>query len=799
MSLDSNYVIAPNLQQYFIDKLTGLPLAGGIVTFYKDQARSEKKSIYKLTGSAPDYSYLPLANPITLSSIGTMVDEFGDNLIPYFYPYDDNGEIELYYITVESELNESQFTISAFPNITASSTSESLSTKNYIPNSQFLAYYTTPAGSDPSNLYPAGQITQEITQVAPGGWMYWKTSPVTSVDNVNFYSFGDDVTIPTGSPKNYIRVNCGTTFSSDTKKWLVVKFDDVNKFSNASSPDQLYTLSFTARSNSVATNIDVITYKYYGNGGSSPDYSAITRITLKETWQQIPVTISFGNNLGKTINDGDYLLLGIAFPATFAFDISITDFVLAAGDTVNLDQFPIKTNREFLGESLTPANPDPLGNDLYLPVRLTPNGLEYDHSDIGKIYPCVYATPNIGELSCNGASYYTNEYSTDGIPYSRLQQVIFNSSLALPNYGTGYGFVTSAITAMTSTLNISTNIAAVTANVTDGTAATGFTFAKIVAGNASDYGFYCFNQPTTANQPDTFSSFIQTKIVGACTAPSAGTTGWTIVAARTGSSTLQQLVQIVVGSSGAGLAGKYFEISNTTQEYCVWFTVDGSGTQPAAPHPADLFIRIDLLSTYTRLDIARIITQALAGYSVDSVVTKAASTMTSGQYFTLYNPANTKHAYWYSIDNTGTVPAISGAKIYKISISSTDTAAQVATKTNLAINSTAFGVPDLRGDFIRMWDNGAKEEPRALNRLSWANGPSGDNIGSYELDDFLSHNHEMRFNPVNAGSEICQGDGGSGVPPYTPKNYNVGNEFTYYSGSLETRPVNMNVNAVIKY
>ena len=70
MTINPQYMIAPSVQEFFINKNTGLPLSGGIVTFYKDQARSVLKPIFTLGGSPPNYNYVELSNPLVLSGIG---------------------------------------------------------------------------------------------------------------------------------------------------------------------------------------------------------------------------------------------------------------------------------------------------------------------------------------------------------------------------------------------------------------------------------------------------------------------------------------------------------------------------------------------------------------------------------------------------------------------------------------------------------------------------------------------------------------------------------------------------------
>lgn len=141
MALDPHYITDGPLEEAFLDKSTGLPLAGGFITFYRDSSRITPKAVYQLTGAPPAYQYVALPNPIELSSIGTVQNAGGDNVVIYYYPWLADGVTpDLYYIVVTDSNGVVQFTREAWPNAAetgGSIVSDSLPVQNQISNPQF--------------------------------------------------------------------------------------------------------------------------------------------------------------------------------------------------------------------------------------------------------------------------------------------------------------------------------------------------------------------------------------------------------------------------------------------------------------------------------------------------------------------------------------------------------------------------------------------------------------------------------------------------------------------------------------
>ena len=119
MPLDERYFVTADLEEYFVDKDSGLPLAAGTLTFYRDTARNTPKTVFQLTGAPPNYNYTALPNPVVLSSVGTPQNAGGDNIVIYYFPFDDEGELDLYYVVARDSDGVEQFSREAWPNIGA--------------------------------------------------------------------------------------------------------------------------------------------------------------------------------------------------------------------------------------------------------------------------------------------------------------------------------------------------------------------------------------------------------------------------------------------------------------------------------------------------------------------------------------------------------------------------------------------------------------------------------------------------------------------------------------------------------
>jgi hypothetical protein len=202
-SLDPRFVMVPPLQDIFFDKDLGIPLSAGIVTFYEDNDRTVLKPVYELSETpSNEYIYNELSNPLQLSSIGTFIDENGNDIVPYFFPYtgtpDDvpfSNIVDLYFITVYSSSGVFQFSRQAWPNIFPASTinTSSALTDNLLSNSVFSQVSFNAATLSPGYTF-AVTGSNISTQIAPDWFVITSGSGTVTVQQI--------ATLNTGIPSN---------------------------------------------------------------------------------------------------------------------------------------------------------------------------------------------------------------------------------------------------------------------------------------------------------------------------------------------------------------------------------------------------------------------------------------------------------------------------------------------------------------------------------------------------------------------------------------------------------------------
>lgn len=809
MGLDPRFVVTSDLESYFVDKDTGEPLAAGIVTFYSDIDRTIKKPVYQITGAPPNYGYSPLVNPCILSGVGTFQDAMGNNIVPYYFPFEgtpDNssGEIELYYITVYSNLMDGlntpavlQFTREGWPNFSDGDSQSTGDVTNLIPNGQFLAHTDIVGTTQP----PVTNINGiDVQYIAQGGWAFKRTHGGASTFNNSFTRITTGIAGLNDFPRYAFNFVCSVFNISDLVRDLAIEFPDVNKFSSGNPiGDQDYTFFFAGESLDASTYTFelIVTYNFGSDSATPPAETILGTITITPTESYYSRNITgFPEPVGVlgTLNN-DYVSLSLRGPAS-PWNVQVTDFVLTVGD-VTLTMFPEQTNANMLAEGVAGWMnlPNPDGTDLYLTLQLTPKGMQWNHGEVGEIVSLMSSSTFSSSISsitnqllCDGNSYITANYSPLGIPYSRLfNSVMWNSTYNFPIAGTGTNYASTYVnTSNTAATRIVTNKAGLQTVIGNGAIVTGFTISTLFAGTTS-FGVTAFNDLETAG-----NILVYGNNLGAATVPTAGTSGFTVTLLRYSEVNTRQLFQVAVGALPA--AGTYFTFATPVPtNFYVWFTIDGAGADPA---PGGTGILVPLLSTYTVAEASYLIRERLCAFQSSSVVVTSAATIPAGSSF-VFSANSIKYEPWYKVAGVGTAPT-NGIPIL-ITLTGSETAAQVAIKTQIALNSYMYAVPDLRGMILRGWNNSATSfpfDPQSAVRFSFLDTYAGGNIGTYQFDEILSHIHTSNypvFTTFNVDPAVILGT------PVLRANSTTTPSNTSITGGVESRPVNYAVNYAIKY
>lgn len=744
---NAQFVVSPNMQDYFVDKDTGLPLAGGFVYFYDDVNRNVLSTIYELSGSPGNYTFIPTTNPVNLSAVGTMIDDDNNDINIYLNPYDADGNVSLYFVRVTNYLGVEQFTRAAWPpqqfSIDEQITAQTIE-GNFVPNGQFLINSSIAFNAD-NPVTELNTLENGVNEIAAGAWTIERS--LSSTDTYFFQSFGGYIASPPNSPKNYLQFICSAAVAGDDK-FIGLKFPDVNKFA---SDLQSYTFAFWIRTSGATYEIDINVYKFFGSGGSSPEQFQIgTTLTVTNNWTLQLITFQFGSNTGFNIgiNDDDYVQLQFSLPNQ-SLEFELTDVALYQGLLALTEQnsFSTETNAKMISEAVFGSLPTPLtdGSYLYLTPVYTQKGMIFDDSSIGNIIfsSLINVPTNTNLLPCDGSIYPVAGYSDLGIPYSRLfYTCLFNvvNNFNVPIYGTGSTYLTAHIkNTIQDTLRINTNQEGPQTATSDGTLGTGFTFNTLHTGQNS-IGMNCVIQNLGG-----LVDFLAKEGGAVSSDASGGTAGFTVSTIFNepgdGVPQLAPLQEFTVTPIISDLGGDFFEfrarVSAADVRRYVWFTYNGTGSDPGG---GGLGVRINIFSDFTNKELAAVICDSCNGYQVSQIQCVAASSISGGAYFTIFANSIT-YVVWYIVDGVGTEPSVSNAYFIPVSLNGSDSAIQVATKTKIQINSQFFATPDMRGYSIRILDGGAGRDTNFRGSPVNSDFVLSETIGSIQNSELENHHH----------------------------------------------------------
>lgn len=158
--------------------------------------------------------------------------------------------------------------------------------------------------------------------------------------------------------------------------------------------------------------------------------------------------------------------------------------------------------------------------------------------------------------------------------------------------------------------------------------------------------------------------------------------------------------------------------------------------------------------------------------AIEEITVGTGLSLSGGTLTATASGALTGEIKWWS---TNTAPSgyleCSGAAVSRTTYSALF--AVIGTTFGSGDGSTTFNLPNLRGEFIRGWDNGRGIDSARV-------------FGSAQSDEIKSHTHTQNY-PINGGSGAPGGSGG------TQTTANTG-----ATGGTETRPRNIALMPIIK-
>lgn len=363
MPIQTNLLVsAAMLQDYFVDNATGLPMANGTITMYQDNSRTTLKNWYYQTGTPGNYTYITLPNPMTLSGVGTIQDGNGNDVIPFYYPYDESDSTlpQPYYVVVQNSNGQSQFTRQNFPFITTGQpippTNSSITNQNLIVNNVFWRNIGSLNATTLTDSTTINGNTLFYATVAPSQHDGYTMADIQFFKNANgandtltFYefvppsagtTFPDQIFSPTDvTPEFYFNLNC-TGAGAETSKYLQIPISlHVKSLSGYTSAFiRVWAMAVPGSSNGEIT-LDI--FQYLGSGVTSPVSVPAQTIILGNSWQAYDINIPIPSARNLTLGAGgdDALYLVIGFPTANTCNINIAKPAFYLSEVIPVDEF----------------------------------------------------------------------------------------------------------------------------------------------------------------------------------------------------------------------------------------------------------------------------------------------------------------------------------------------------------------------------------------------------------------------------------------------------------------------------
>lgn len=337
------------LQDYLVDKDTGLPLSFGVISMYQDNSRTTYKNWYYQTGVPGNYTYITLPNPMTLSAVGTITDGNGNDVIPFYYPYSevDNITPQPYYVTVDNSNGERQFTRQNFPfNPNSTPIGTDVDTlDNLITNSVFWrnigSLNATTLLNDPRSLLLSAVIAPSQHDGFTMPDIQFIKSANGAVDTITFNNFvanfPNQILQNSVTPEYYLNFKCTGT-GSETYKYIQIPVQlHVTALSGVQASFVLNAMAVSG-----SPNITISIYQYLGSGTTNPVVTLQT-ISLGTTWARYVVTFTTPSAqsllLGAGGDDALFMQIGLPVGGSGICELNLAMPQFYLGDEVPTNDF----------------------------------------------------------------------------------------------------------------------------------------------------------------------------------------------------------------------------------------------------------------------------------------------------------------------------------------------------------------------------------------------------------------------------------------------------------------------------
>jgi hypothetical protein len=132
---------------------------------------------------------------VPLSSVGTPQDAGGDNVVIYYFPYDADGNLDLYYVVCRDSNGVEQFSREAWPVVTAanSPTSNGFGVQNQLSNPQFTQVFIN---DGQATVYSVSAATNQVFEFAPNWDFVISGTGTVTVERISIAGIDNVVTSP---------------------------------------------------------------------------------------------------------------------------------------------------------------------------------------------------------------------------------------------------------------------------------------------------------------------------------------------------------------------------------------------------------------------------------------------------------------------------------------------------------------------------------------------------------------------------------------------------------------------------